>query len=37
MLYYYINNDLFYAQSIDGDLDWLIINYLHKPIDDDKD
>ena len=37
MPYYYINNDLCLAQDINGDLDWLIINYLYEPVNDDKD
>ena len=37
MPHYHIDNDLNKAQSINGDLDWLIINHFCKPIDNDKD
>ena len=37
MLQYYIDNNLCKAGSIDSELDWLIINNLGKPVNDDKD
>ena len=36
MFYYYINNDFCNTQNIDGKLDWLVINYFCKPINNDK-
>ena len=37
MPYYHINDDLSKTRGVDGDLDWLVINYLYEPIDNDKD
>ena len=37
MPYYDVDYDLSKAQSIDGDLDWLVMNHLCEPIDDDED
>ena len=37
MPHYHIDDDLSKVQSIDSDLDWLVINHLCEPIDDDKD
>ena len=37
MPYHYINNDLCKARAIDGDLDWLVMNHLCEPVDNDKD
>ena len=37
MPHYHIDDDLSKAQGIDSDLDWLVMNYLYEPIDNDKD
>ena len=37
MLYYYVNNDLRQAWSINNNLDWFVINHFCELIDDDKD
>lgn len=36
MIYYYINNNFFKAQSLDNKFDWVLINYFYKPVDNDK-
>ena len=36
MPHYYVNDDLSKAQGIEGDLDWLVMNHLHEPINDDE-
>ena len=36
MPHYYVDDDLSKARSIDGNLDWLVINHLCEPVDDDK-
>ena len=36
MPHYCVNNDLYKAQGINGNLDWLIMNHLYKLVDDDK-
>ena len=36
MPYHYIDDDFCKAWGIDNNLDWLIINYLCEPIDNDK-
>ena len=33
----YIDDNLYKAQSIDGHLDWFIINHLRELVDDNKD
>lgn len=35
--YYHINNDFYKAKNIDIDLDWVIIYYFCKPINNNKD
>ena len=37
MSYYHIDDDFSKARSVNDDLDWLVINYLCKLIDNDKD
>ena len=37
MSHYHVNDDLSKARSVDGDLDWLVMNHFCEPIDDDKD
>ena len=37
MPHYHIDDNLTKAQGVNGDLDWLVIDNLCKPIDDDKD
>ena len=37
MSYYHIDDNFSKAWSVDGNLDWLIINYFYEPIDHDKD
>ena len=37
MSYYYVNNDLSKARNIDNDLDWLVINHLREPVEDEED
>ena len=37
MSHYYIYDDLRKARGVDGDFDWLVMNYLCEPFDDDKD
>ena len=37
MPHYHVDNDFSKARDIDGDLNWLVINYLYESIDNDKD
>ena len=37
MPYHYVDDDLCKARSIDDDLDWLVMNHLYEPVDNDKD
>ena len=37
MPHYHVDNYLSKAQGIDGDLDWLVMNHLCEPVDDNKD
>ena len=37
MPHHYVDNDFCKAQGINGDFDWLVINYIYKPIDSDED
>ena len=37
MPHYYIDNDFCKAQGINSDLDWLVMNHLCEPVDNDKD
>ena len=37
MPYYHGDDDLSKTWSVNSDLDWLVINNLCEPIDDDKD
>ena len=37
MPHYHDDDDLNKAWGVDGDLDWLVMNYLCEPIDDDED
>ena len=37
MSHYYVDNNFYKIKNIDSDLDWLIINHLYKPIDNNKD
>ena len=34
--HYHVDNDLKKAWDVDGHLDWLVINHLYEPIDNDK-
>ena len=36
MPYYHVNNDLCKARDIDYNLNWLVIDNLCEPIDNDK-
>ena len=36
MPHYYVNDDLSKARGVDGDLDWLVMNHLCEPVDDDE-
>ena len=36
MPHYYVDDDLSKTRSIDGNLDWLLINHLREPVDDDE-
>ena len=37
MPHHYVNDDLCKAQSIDSNFNWLVMNHLCKPVDNDKD
>ena len=37
MPHYHVNHDLSKAQGVNGDLDWLVMNYFCKPIDNNED
>lgn len=37
MLYYYINYDFAKAKNINGERNWLIVDYLREFINDDED
>ena len=37
MPHYHTNNDLNKVRSINGDLDWLVINYFYGSVDNDED
>ena len=37
MLHYYVNNNFSKVQDIDGNLDWLVIDYFYKLIDNVED
>ena len=37
MSHYHVDDDLSKTQGVDGDFDWLVINYLCEPIDSDVD
>ena len=37
IFYYYVNNNLYKAKSINIKLDLFVINYIYEPINDDKD
>ena len=37
MSHYYVDTDLCKAWGIDSDLDWFVINYIYKPINDNED
>ena len=37
MPHYHVNDDLSKTWGIDGDLDWLVMNNLYEPIDNDED
>ena len=36
MSYYHVDDDLCQARSIDGNLDWLVMNHLCEPVDDNE-
>ena len=36
MPYYHVDNYLSKARSIDGDLEWLVMNHLCEPVDNDE-
>ena len=36
MLYYYVDDDLGKARSVDGNFDWLVINHLCELVDNNK-
>ena len=37
MPYYNVNDDFSKAEGVNDDLDWLVMNHFHEPVDDDKD
>ena len=37
MPYYYDDDNLGKARSINGNLDWFVIDYLYEPVNDNKD
>ena len=37
MPYYHVDDNLSKARGVDGDLNWLVMNYLCESIDNDKD
>ena len=37
MPHQHVDDDLSKARSVDGDLDWFVMNHFYEPIDDDKD
>ena len=37
MPHHHVNDDLSKARGVNGNLDWLVMNHLYEPIDNDED